>query len=316
MADNRWKFPGEIAPGNAEHKTSEGKEFPFPHIPLANSNTFNDTLSTYLKNRDGEQGGHKPRARSQSHSTGSISNLLLVVTERLGKETNRANALDARCAEVLAHLRTIVENRDQLRRSLAKVQEELGLYKLQLDVAQNENFWAQKIVDGDPCAATFSERAVWIAREEGRNEGFKEGLREGRRWAHEASRKRAQRTRARTPTEEYTDGLIKKRSTTSQKRTSHHDTRLPLVAGTGPLRPGESVHSTLPDAASYASTLPIHTTAQPDPSDKPSNRSNPSLNRTSSPSSESHHPPRALSSAQHTERPPPGQIIPPPSAST
>ncbi|KAJ7252255.1 hypothetical protein C8J57DRAFT_947617, partial [Mycena rebaudengoi] len=127
---------------------------------------------------------------SQSHSTGSISNLLLVVTERLGKETNRANALDARCAEVLAHLRTIVEDRDQLRRSLAKVQEALGLYKLQLDVAQNEIFWAQKIVDGIDKARVeaeeqaakdrtlarqlFSERAVWIAREEGRNEGFKE----------------------------------------------------------------------------------------------------------------------------------------------
>ncbi|KAJ7026253.1 hypothetical protein C8F04DRAFT_119159, partial [Mycena alexandri] len=322
MADNRREFSGEIGPGGAERKASlpsEGKEFPFPQIPLANSSTLNETLSTYLKNRDGEQGRHKPRARSQSRSASSISNLLLVATERLGQETNRANALDARCAEVLAHLRTIVEDRDQLRRSLAKVQEELGLYKLQLDVAQNEIFRAQKIVDGVDKARVeaeeqaakdrtlarqlVSERAVWVAREEGRNEGFKEGLREGRRWAHEASRKRATRTRARTPTEEYTDGVYQEEVDDEPEtyEPSRHSSPSSRRHWSSPTR---SVHSTLPDAASYASTLPIHAIAQPDASDEPSNRSNPPSNRTSPPSSESHQPPRPPSSAQHTERSP------------
>lgn len=136
-----------------------------------------------------------------------------MATDRLGQETNRANALDLRCAEVLSHLRTIIEDRDQLRRTLTKVQEELSLYKLQLDVAQNEIFRAQKIVDGVDKARVeaeeqaakdrtlarqlVSERAVWVAREEGRNEGFEEGLRQGRRWAFAAAHQRA---------DAYTDG--------------------------------------------------------------------------------------------------------------
>lgn len=205
---------------SAEQKTSpppdnEGPEFPFPHFPPPNSSNLNETLNAYSKNRDGDH-THTKRSRSQSRSrSSSISNLLLVATQRLGQETNRANTLDARCTEVLAHLRTIVEERDQLRRTLAKVQEELGLYKLQLDVAQNEIFRAQKIVDDVDKARVeaeeqaakdrtlarqlTSERAVWVAREEGRSEGFKEGLRQGRRWAYEAARKRSHAA-------EYTDG--------------------------------------------------------------------------------------------------------------
>jgi hypothetical protein len=192
-----------------------GTEFPFPYIPPANSSTLNETFASYLQNHDAERTRHKQRSRSHTRSASSISNLLLVATERLGQETNRANALDVRCAEVLSHLRTIVQERDQLRRTLAKVQEELSLYKLQLDVAQNEIFRAQKIVEGVDKARVeaeeqaakdrtlarqlTSERAVWVAREEGRDEGFKEGLRQGRRWAYEAARKR------RHAAEEYTD---------------------------------------------------------------------------------------------------------------
>ncbi|KAJ7184682.1 hypothetical protein C8R46DRAFT_465341 [Mycena filopes] len=240
-----------------------------------------------------------------------MSNLLLVATERLGQETNRANALDARCAEVLAHLRTIVEDRDQLRRNLARVQEELGLYKLQLDVAQNEIFRAQKIVDGVDKARVeaeeqaakdrtlarqlVSERAVWVAREEGRNEGYKEGLREGRRLAYDASRKRPSRTRARTATEEYTDGGYQDDDEPETYEPSRHSSPSSRRHWSSPSR---SVHSTLPpDGASYASTLPIHAMEQRDPSDGPSTQSNP-------PSSESHQQPPRPPSAPHPERSP------------
>ncbi|KAJ7100510.1 hypothetical protein C8R44DRAFT_353314 [Mycena epipterygia] len=242
---------------------SGGKEFPFPPFPPANSSTLNDTFSGSLRNREGEHTRHKPRSRSQSRSASSISNLLLVATERLGQETNRANALDLRCAEVLSHLRTIIEDRDQLRRTLTKVQEELSLYKLQLDVAQNEIFRAQKIVDGVDKARVeaeeqaakdrtlarqlVSERAVWVAREEGRNEGFEEGLRQGRRLAFAAAHQRA---------DEYTDDYDEVDEDPARYEASLRNS--PPSNRQGWSSPSRSVRSVLPDAASYTPTLPVH----------------------------------------------------------
>ncbi|KAJ6566963.1 hypothetical protein B0H19DRAFT_716024 [Mycena capillaripes] len=299
MADDRRESDRETVspPAAAERKTVPSPSFPFPYIPP--STTLNETFSGYLKNREGE-GEHSRQKRSRSHSrsASSISNLLLVATERLGQETSRANALDVRCAEVLAHLRTIVGERDQLRRTLTKVQEELSMYKIQLDVAQNEIFRAQKIVDGVDKARVeaeeqaakdrtlarqlVSERAVWVAREEGRNEGFKEGLRQGRRWA--AARKR---TRAEDYTEDNYEGVdqdpeayepsARNSSPSSQRHWSS---------------PARSIHSALPDAASYASTLPMHAMTPPESS-------------TNVPSTESHQPshqPPRPASAKYPER--------------
>ncbi|KAJ7500512.1 hypothetical protein B0H11DRAFT_2378327 [Mycena galericulata] len=244
---------------------SEGKVA--SSFPPATSSTLQDTFSAYLKSRDGEHlRHHKSRSRSHSRSSSSLSNLLLVATERLGQETNRANASDQRCVEVLSHLRTMVQDRDQLRRTLTKVQEELSLYKLQLDVAQNEIFRAQKIVDGVDKARVeaeeqaakdrtiarqlVSERAVWIAREEGRNEGYEEGLREGRRWASEAARMHA---------DDYLQDRYEEAEADEDPEghePSPHNSSPSSRRGFS--SPSRSVRSTLPDAASYASTLPIH----------------------------------------------------------
>ncbi|KAJ7127568.1 hypothetical protein C8R43DRAFT_696695 [Mycena crocata] len=296
--DQKQGYDRETFPtGAAEQKTSPspphgGKEFPFPPFPPAESSTLHETFTTYLKNRDGETSRHKQRPRSHSRSASSISNLLLVATERLGQETSRANAADLRCAEVLSHLRTIVEDRDQLRRSLAKVQEELGLYKLQLDVAQNEIFRAQKIVDGVDKARVeaeeqaakdrtiarqlVSEREVWVAREEGRNEGFQEGLRQGRRWAFEAARRR--------PDEYTVNG-----GGYEEELDEEPETYEPSARPSSPSNrrawssPSRSVRSTLPDAASYASTLPANAITPAAPSNAPSTQTQPSTPRRSPP---------------------------------
>ncbi|KAF8209485.1 hypothetical protein K438DRAFT_1960482 [Mycena galopus ATCC 62051] len=319
MADDKWRDVSSAS--RAERKIipsrdDEGHEFPFPHFSPLNPNTCPEPLSAtaYLKNRDSEPAHPKHRSRSHSRSASSISSLLLIATERLGQETNRANALDVRCNEVFAHLRTIVEERDQLRRTLAKVQEELSLYKLQLDVAQNEIFRAQKIVDDVDKARVeaeeqaakdrtlarqlTSERAVWVAREEGRSEGFKEGLRQGRRWAYEAARRHS---------DEYTDDGYEQvdgnvveayepsppRSSSSSRRhwsspsRSAHSTPPDVASDVGnprvlspprslpaisrrtterALPHGNSVESALLDAAastSYASTLPQSAQQQP-----------------------------------------------------
>ncbi|KAJ6630476.1 hypothetical protein B0H10DRAFT_986587 [Mycena sp. CBHHK59/15] len=267
------RAPSPPADGKTSPSPPAGRfpgEFPFPP---ANSSTLNETFSSHLKSREGDHTKHKSRSRSAS----SISTLLLVATERLGQETNRANASDLRCAEVLSHLRTIVQERDQLRRNLTKVQEELSLYKLQLDVAQNEIFRAQKIVDGvdkarieaeeqatkDRATARklVSERAVWVAKEEGRNEGFKEGLRQGRQWALEAARRRA---------EEYSDDEYEEVDEEQQRYENSVRQSSPSNRRDNWSSPARSVHSVLPDVASYASTLPAHTITTPIPLNVPS----------------------------------------------
>ncbi|KAJ7736014.1 hypothetical protein DFH07DRAFT_986951 [Mycena maculata] len=275
MDDNLNPYGGESSHlGTLEQKRSPSP----PSLQPGNSSTLRDSFSAYLKSREGDPQRPKPRSRSRSGS--SLSHLLLVATERLGQETNRANAADLRCGEVLAHLRIIVQERDQLRRTLAKVQEELGLYKLQLDVAQNEIFRAQKIVDGVDKARVeaeeqaakdrtiarqlVSERAVWVAREEGRNEGFKEGLREGRRWASEAaSRRRADEY----PEDRYEEGEVNNDPDPEEYEPSvHSNSPSSHRAWSSPPR---SVRSTFADAASYESTLPIHAMTPPAPA--PSN---------------------------------------------
>ncbi|KAF7314899.1 hypothetical protein MIND_00003700 [Mycena indigotica] len=183
------------------------KDIPFGSYPPANGGTMNDTMAAFLKRREEDRehyraNNHK-HTRSRSNST--VSNLLLAATERLGQETNRANELEARCGEVLSRLKTVVDEREQLRRNLATVTEELRLYKMQLDLAQKEINRAQVIVEGVDKARReaeeqaardrtiarrlTSEKAVWIAREEGRNEGYKEGLKQGRRWANEMAKR-------------------------------------------------------------------------------------------------------------------------------
>ncbi|KAJ7061602.1 hypothetical protein C8F01DRAFT_1252390 [Mycena amicta] len=200
--------------GHGRHKSSRSppigdRETPFGSYPPAGGSTMNETLTTYLKQRDEDPSHSRShKKRSRSHSSSTVSNLLLAATERLGQETNRANELEARCGEVLSRLRTVVDERQQLRRDLAKVSEELRLYKMQLDFAQKEINRAQAIVEGVDKARQeaeeqaakdrtiarrlASERAVWIAREEGRNEGYKEGLKQGRRWANEMAQRRAE----------------------------------------------------------------------------------------------------------------------------
>ncbi|KAJ7629584.1 hypothetical protein B0H17DRAFT_1218145 [Mycena rosella] len=320
MDNNRREDEREMsAPGAPQAKTSPsppgGKEFPFPPFPAANSSTLNEAFSGHLENRTGEP---KRRSRSQSRSA---SSLLLVATERLGQETNRANALDLRCAEVLAHLRTIVEDREQLRRNLAKVTEELSLYKLQLDVAQNEIFRAQKIVDGVDKARVeaeeqaakdrtiarqlVSERAVWIAREEGRNEGFQEGLRQGRRQAYETARRRA---------DEYADeGYDEGEEAPETYEPSVR--RSPPSNRRGWSSPSRSVRSTLPDAASYISTQPARSrTPSPPSNNVPSTQSHEPTTETYQSTTQSDQPttqPAAQPRQPATPRPPrarsPGQ---------
>lgn len=151
-------------------------------------------------------------ARSRSSSE-SLSSLLLVTTERLSRETARANEAERKSAEIMNLFKHTFEAKTKLERDLIRVQQELEMYKVQLDAAQKgmvcftlskvsvlsqseEIYRAQDVVNRvekervaaiqeaararDKVYKLNEARAVELAMEEGRRFGFEEGLRQGR----------------------------------------------------------------------------------------------------------------------------------------
>ncbi|KDR71389.1 hypothetical protein GALMADRAFT_229682 [Galerina marginata CBS 339.88] len=139
---------------------------------------------------------HEPSHGRARSSSDSISSLLAITTERLSQETARANEAERQAAEVLELFKKSHEAKSKLERDFNRVREELGLYKIQLDVAQREIFRAQEIVERVERERAAAEeeaarardklhklnevRAVELALAEGRQLGFEEGLNQGR----------------------------------------------------------------------------------------------------------------------------------------
>jgi hypothetical protein len=135
-----------------------------------------------------------------------INALLVVTSERLETESNRANTSERRALEYFSRLRQATEGRDRAEQDAARLREELKLYKLQLDNAQKEIFRAQDIInqvsaqkseaEADAARARtkarklIEEKMVMIAHEEGRHRGYKEGLSYGRRLGFDEGRSR------------------------------------------------------------------------------------------------------------------------------
>jgi hypothetical protein len=126
-----------------------------------------------------------------------INALLVVTSERLETESNRANSSERRALEYFNRLRQATENRERAEQDSARLREELKLYKLQLENAQKEIFRAQDIINqvsAQKCEAEADaarartkarklqeEKMMMIAHEDGRRRGYKEGLTIGRR---------------------------------------------------------------------------------------------------------------------------------------
>ncbi|KAF8839292.1 hypothetical protein BDN67DRAFT_1070139 [Paxillus ammoniavirescens] len=151
--------------------------------------------------------------RERAHSTASPHRLLrLLVNEeyeskqtrkvlytafdRLEHETRRADAAEARIEETIERAKSINEARIVAQQETIRAQEELKLYKLQLENAQREISRAQdilKAIEAQRDEAEISaadarsrarrlneERLIELAREQGRRLGFEEGIRRGR----------------------------------------------------------------------------------------------------------------------------------------
>ena len=157
------------------------------------------------------------RERERAHSTASTRDLLeMLVNEeyeskqtrkilytafdRLEHETKRADSAEARIEETIQRARAINEARVAAQHQAGRAQEELKMYKLQLDNAQKEILRAQDVLkaieaqrdEAEAAAASarskarrlHEERMIELAREEGRRLGFEEGVRRGRRMGY------------------------------------------------------------------------------------------------------------------------------------
>ncbi|KIM49942.1 hypothetical protein M413DRAFT_439058 [Hebeloma cylindrosporum] len=246
----------------------------------------------------------RPRHRSYSRarsSSESMSALLVITTERLAQETARANGAEREAAEVLAVFKTTHEAKARLEKEINRVREELGLYKIQLDLAQKEIFRAQDVVNKlerqrvdaeneavrsrDKIRKLMETRAVEQAMEEGRRLGFEEGLKQGRSLhpVPEASPPKSQERRrsARTEGNRGSVGYPKSESSGSSRSSETHERVLkrtepevpkstkpisqPVPSTSRPRRPSiiPPPHGTPPDVARYPKTLPVRTVTTP-----------------------------------------------------
>src|SRR5271170_927194 len=121
---------------------------------------------------------------------------LLHATEQHKYEKQRADDAERQAKSILSRIVKVNDARVHALNDLSRANEELNLYKAQLDLAQREIFRAQEIVAAleaernaaeDEAAKARTtirglllEKDVALAREKGRREGLREGLEKGR----------------------------------------------------------------------------------------------------------------------------------------
>ncbi|RDB26586.1 hypothetical protein Hypma_005691 [Hypsizygus marmoreus] len=193
---------------------------PIPSSGQDHPNTANETHPTknHIKSKSERQAyariltrlqdeaheDNAPHSRSRSNSSGSTA--LPAILRLLAHETARADSAERALANdsniLLSRMRDTIAAKQKSEAELAQVTTELGLYKLQLEVARREINRAQSIVDElerarveaedrgirdrDRMRKMMMQRAVEIAREEGRQEGWRQGLERGR-WVDKKS---------------------------------------------------------------------------------------------------------------------------------
>jgi hypothetical protein len=142
--------------------------------------------------------------RYDEQQSKDLRRMLLTVTEQLKQESQRADDNERRAREAIQRFRAINEARVAAQQDAARANEELRMYKLQLDYAQKDIFRAQEILesletqrhDAEASAAKARNVArklredglVDLAREEGHRLGLQEGLSRVRRIGFDQAR--------------------------------------------------------------------------------------------------------------------------------
>ncbi|TFK63184.1 hypothetical protein BDN72DRAFT_776185 [Pluteus cervinus] len=198
---------------------------PVPEPPEPQANTNHHHKSSRSKTRHHKSSSHPTSGTSAGGTGTSVSNLILYTTTRLSEETARANAAERQMGESLAIVRNAVKEREEVKMRLGTVQEELRMYKRELEVAQQEILRAQEVLakvererldaenratrDRAKLRKLLEEKAIRKAIEEGRRMGFEQGLETGRQMAWEDEewyRRGRTRRRPNWTTEEETSG--------------------------------------------------------------------------------------------------------------
>ena len=189
-----------------------------PSTPSRSVSSSPEPIYTPAARRDSGSHRHSHRHSSDRLSKTRISSILLYderesnelrrmllsVTEQLKQESQRADDNERRAREALQRFRAINEARVAAQQDATRANEELRMYKLQLEYAQKEIFKAQEILesletqrlDAETSAAKArnvarklrEESLVDLAREEGRRLGLQEGLARSRRVGSDQAR--------------------------------------------------------------------------------------------------------------------------------
>ncbi|KAH9965970.1 hypothetical protein BC827DRAFT_1355004 [Russula dissimulans] len=180
--------------------------------PIYSHATRRDAGSHHRSNRSSSDRLSKRIASMllyDERETNDLRRMLLSVTEELKQESQRADENERRAREAIQRFRAINEARVAAQQDAARANEELRLYKLQLEYAQKEIFKAQDILesleaqrhDAETSAAKArnvarklrEESLVDLAREEGRRFGLQEALARARRLGSEQARSTSDR---------------------------------------------------------------------------------------------------------------------------
>jgi hypothetical protein len=189
-----------------------------PSTPSRSISSSPEPIYTPAARRDSGSHRHSHRHSSDRLSKTRISSILLYderesnelrrmllsVTEQLKQESQRADDNERRAREAIQRFRAINDARTAAQQDAARANEELRMYKLQLEYAQKEIYKAQEILeslenqrhDAEASAAKARNVArklredsiVDLAREEGRRLGLQEGLARSRRLGSEQAR--------------------------------------------------------------------------------------------------------------------------------
>ncbi|KAH9948755.1 hypothetical protein B0H21DRAFT_689499, partial [Amylocystis lapponica] len=140
----------------------------------------------------------------QERDAKDLRKMLSTTAEHVKAETQRADAAENRARDVLFRLKAANDAKALAEQETQRTQEELRLYRLQLENAQREIHRAQELLDSveaqrldaEKAAARArstarklqEERAVQHALEEGRKIGLEEGIERGRRLGFEEGR--------------------------------------------------------------------------------------------------------------------------------
>ncbi|KAF9528494.1 hypothetical protein CPB83DRAFT_854244 [Crepidotus variabilis] len=168
-----------------------------PTGPPSIRHSVSETTGTSISNT--ESGSRRSSRRSSKESSivyDEITRTFKRLQSQVLDEKKRADEAERRLLEVTAHLKAVNDARLQAMQESARAQEELKLYKIQLDTAQREIYRAQDVIaivdrqrhTAEKEAAKNRTKArqlnetllVQAAREEAWRMGLKEGLDRGR----------------------------------------------------------------------------------------------------------------------------------------